>query len=351
MSAKIEEFESDVKDRVMDIAEKVNKKLAIDEEEVVEDFVQEKKSLEDEFPNRNDETLEHQAWIRRKGRWYGELESDLPLLEGMIIGAGDVYDPLSNRKEDAKKLKEEDFEKAVEKGYIDDEGNLLDQYGNRIYNSNKRQMTGFFREVGSDDEPKLFWMNVRGSNANVEPPILEAVRFRAKIADVENGREGFEYLNAPNRGTIEFNKIDSDIFTVDNVLDHEFLKDKFVKLSEIKDLHDSQIGYNQRHITEGDVIYVDRRPNDTTGNMRLAITDDELGDDNYTVWVPEHLHYKIDFETGSKVLVFGFIKENTWNDETTYNIDAWAVHAYDEYKIPVTQTEAQPDDDFTEVYA
>lgn len=350
----LDKINDEVAGRIKEQANKIEEDVGIPSEEVVLDYIEEIANLEETYPDRDRETVEHQAWIRKRGRWESEKNSDIPLLEGIIIGAGDAFDPQRRRKEEALEKKKDDFDKAVKNGYINKEGEILDDNGNVIpENNHVRQIEGFFRKVGSDDEPKKFWLRLTGWRAtNVEVPVLEPVRFRAEIADFEGGREGFEYLNV-NDNNFSFEKIDSEIFTAKNAINHDYLQDKFTKLHDINGLHSSRLGFSERHTTEGDVVYVDRRPNNVTGNMRLAITTDEMEEGkSITVWIPEHLHDKIDFQTGSKVFVYGYIREDEYEGETTYSIQAWAVHPYEDWVIREESNEVvEEDDNFTEVYA
>lgn len=359
---KLKEVDEEVVKRVEGLAGHVEDKLGVSGSEVRDDFLKELKSLKDRYPDRDKETLFHQSLVRLKGKWQSELKSDAPVLEGIIKGAGDCYDPFSRRREECLEKKNEDFKKAVKEGYINKDGEPLDEEGETLpKNAYRRQVTGRFRETGESGEPKKFWMTLRGSNAkNVDIPVMEPVRFRASIADLDEGvgRPGYEYLN-PTRN-LTFERIESDDLTPDNLIESDDVQDETVPLHKIREIHDSQLGYGNRHATKGDVMFVATEPNESTGNMRFTITSNELeetvGDDeadNYTVWVPEHLHDKMTFQPGSLVWVYGEIRENTFNEQKTYSIQAWGIHPIIEVEDTEQEYNLTIDEEFeeaTEIY-
>lgn len=350
----LDKFDEEVKGRIKELADDVESKVGIAKKEVYEDFVSEYQMLQAELPERKDEMLQHQAWIRRERRWKGELNSDEPLMEGIIIGAGTPWDPKKNRKEEAEKMKKEGkFEEAVEQGLIDENGNILNKRGNELPdNTYTRKIRGYYRKIDGDEEAKKFIMNLNGWRATeLEFPVMKPVRFRAEIADFDGGEEGWDYLNAGRR--LRFNEIESEDFEPENVINNaDYLNDKFTELHKINELHDSRLGYNELHATSGFLGYINRNPNNKTGNMRMNLSNEQMGDNNITVWIPEHLHHKVEgIDTGSKFWVFGYIRQDEYEGEVTYSIQAWGIHALEDWKIDMVQEQnVNTSDDFSTVY-
>lgn len=350
----LEKFDDDISGRIIDLAAKVEDNIGIGKEEVYEDFINEYQMLKSELPDRDDEMLQHQTWIRREGRWNAELNSDEPMMEGIIIGAGDAWDPQADRKEKARKMMENDkFEEAVEKGLIDNNGNFLNERGNEIPdNTYTRKLRGYYRKMDSEEEPKKFIMNLNGWRAtDIDYPIMKPVRWRAEVADFDGGEDDWDYLNAGR--SLRFNEIESDVFDPEIVIeDADYLKDQFTELHKIDEIHDSRLGYTELHATTGFTGYINRNPNNKTGNMRMNISNEKMGDHNITVWIPEHLHHKVEgVDTGSKFWVYGYIREDEYEGETTYSIQAWGLHAIEDWRIDMVQEQnVDTSDDFSTVY-
>jgi|GEM_PF-2707765 len=360
---KISELGEDLEERIKNLVKRANKKDGFDGDDVIQSFFDEKEKLQKIFPDRDEETIEHQAWIRINGPWLSKLNTNAKVFEGIIIGAGDAFDPNNSRKRSALKMYKNDFDRAIDEGYVDVEKNIFDDEGNKIGKIDDddnivknprdyiRHAEGYYREKDSDDSPEKFWMSLRGNNAlNVDIPVMTPVKFLATRAGDDVGREGVDYLN-PVRN-LKFEKIQSDEITAESALELPLIKDNKVELHEIQNMHESQIGYGNRYAVKGYATYVDDSPHPETDNMRFSISNDKLGDTAYTVWVPEHLHDKIDFDVGSPVIVYGEIRENVYNEQTTYNIQAWGLYADPDEKIPKSDVieDIQTNDDFSEVY-
>lgn len=357
LEEKIEELEGTIQERVEKKANAVENKLGLDKDEVYMDYLSEKEYLTEKYEDRDESTLNHQAWVRIKTKWNRELNSDADMFEGFIVGAGTPFDAVKNRRKTAKKVFEENPEKAIEEGLTDEEGNPLDNrkkfrsggknpnYGDKLPEHNwLRQIIGVYTKVGSDQKPKKFWMTLRGDNAtSLDLPIMEAVRFRGNEADAE--RDGVQIINSIR--DMRFNVFDSDDIKPEIAID--MFSDDFVNLEDVKDINENKLGYDELYATEGWVEYVPTRTPDDQ-NMRISISNDELGMEQYTVWLPDHLKKYVDFEVGSKVWVFGHIRTSMYNDEKTYQVNAWGLYPYPEFRINDNESGAMDGQDFAEVY-
>ena len=346
---KISELDGEIEERIKELSSKVEEKLGIEAQEVVESYIVEKESLNDKFPERDEKTIQHQAWVRISPKWKAQLNSDAEIFEGMIYHATDAYDPLATRRRKAKELYEKSKKEAVEKGLTDEEGNVLSEKGNVLGdNTYTRHIFGLCTRVKGDDEPKKFWMRLNGYTAlNTDVKVMQTVRFRGTVAE-DIGPDDVLTIN-PER-TPRFEVINSDEITPEAVIESGMIDAEFVELDDIPKIHDNQLGYRNRYQTEGFVSYINTRPNEKTGNMRFVLSINDLEEFTMTVWVPEHLHDKMDFDKGSKVWVYGTITTNEYEGRQTYNFNATGLHAYKDFKIEQEEPDVQASDDFSEVY-
>ena len=346
---KISELDDEIEKRIKELSEKVKKKLGIESDEVIESYIVEKEALNDKFPERDEKTIQHQAWVRVSPKWKAQLNSDAEIFEGIIYHATDAYDPLAKRRRNAQELYEKNKEKAIEKGLTDNEGNVLSDKGNVLSeNTYTRHIFGICSKVKEDGEPQKFWMRLSGYTAvNTDVKVMQAVRFRGTIAE-DIGPDDVLTINAER--TPRFEPINNEDITPEAVIESGMIDADFVELDDIPNIHDNKLGYRNRYQTEGFVSYINTRPNEKTGNMRFVLSNNDLEEFTITVWVPEHLHDKMDFDKGSKVWVYGTITTNEYEGQQTYNFNATGLHAYKDFKIEQEEPDVQASDDFSEVY-
>jgi len=335
----LEEVEQNVQDKLEGLANRVEQKLAIPRSEIIQEFKDEVERLTEALDVDDERIIERRAWARIRGAWKQELMSNAEVFEGVVFGASDPFDMNAPRRYQAEQAYEDDPKKAINEGYVNEDGEPLDTNGNLIQSPDWiRNIVGVKKPIDGDDVT-LFKMTMSGNNAKeVNIPTFTPVRFRANVTG--NEENGYEVLNSWTRQSFE--EIDAD-FTVEDVLDTPEAKRIMIDLNDIRTWHNEHVGtYDEIMMVEGDVAYIDSEPNRVTGNLRMVLDSDDIGEtDQYTVWLPEHLHGAADFAAGSKVIVAGSTGENEFGGEIDYMINAWGLYAYPELKIPARNEDAE----------
>lgn len=355
---KIKEMQGGIDKQVTALANAVENKLGIPASSIKDEFESVKTKLSEILVTDDDNVINTRAWARLKYKWNKELRSDKPVYEGMIVGVADAYDALAFQHRTAKEVFEHNPEKAVADGLTDENGKALDTqktFANGVNNPNYgkplpdtrwiRHVIGAYSPVGSTDAPEKFWMTLTDDDALTESiPVMQAVRFRGDLAKTTtpNG-----WARIYPSGAV-FSVFESKEIVPENVL--KLFGEISVAIDGIKDIHPDNLGNKNVYVTEGDVAYVSTRPNPKTHNKRITIASDDIGMDEYTVWVPPHLCDDVDFDVGSRVCVVGTIREAMFNDNKTYNVTAWGIYAYEDMKIPLGSMTEGPEVSYSETY-
>lgn len=275
----------------------------------------------------------------------GEQLSDAPRFDGFLFGDRGPRDRTAQMRMDAIKEYRRDANAALSNNLV----TMMDQHGNplnepvaldtRETNNWGRanpyfgkplrsEWTRWFWGVAAqrpDGEAKIFRWNVNGPVAtgkHGDPVLFQPMTFRANI------RSDGEELYLRHSNVTRF-KRSTKLPNVEEILENPLMDNIAFKLSELEQAAAATKDWDGVMITVVDVLNIGE-PNER-GSIRLTVTDDSLEDGMRTVWVPEHLHYLLNFGRGSKVIVTGNARSNTYNDEVRYQINADGLYALPAY--------------------
>jgi len=356
----MEEIEQPVSERVNGLAEDVHDKLGLPMEEVIKQFKEEIEHLKDVLDTDNEELIQKRAWTRVRGEWKRQLKSDAKMFNGVVLGASDPFDLVSYPRRQAKQAYKEDPEEAIEKGLVNEDGEPLDtrekfstgtpnpNYGKPLPDHRWiRNVVGICKPI-DEDEVSMFTMTLNDNQAtDIDIPSFKPVRFRANEGQEGSGKPGFKKLN-PWSG-LQFNVVEDADFSVEDVLAVDEMDKVLIDLEEIPDWHArNATDPTSVMAVEGDVEYIADSPNQNN-SLRMVIDSDELGMDDYTVWVPEHEFESCDFGAGSRVMVVGSTTQSEFNGETDHMINAWGIYAYPELKIAKDEVSSKAIEQFKQV--
>jgi hypothetical protein len=305
-----------------------------------------------------DERTALEAVVRSlRAQLRGERLSTAAHFNGYILGDRGVYDRVQRLRNEALAAFQRDAKQAMMDGLIDMSPSgdpiVLDtrdtmfgrpnaRKGKPLMPENNRTIYGV--AVKRDDSsglPKIFRLSVRNSVATDQtPPLYKPVTFRANI-----GEESAE-LNLRHSNRTRWRSYDGEIKPIEEVLDSPLLDGYAFKLNKLEDAAQKCDGDWSFFVASvGDVLAIGNKTD--RGSLALTITDDSLGpEETRTVWVPEHLADSIDFGVGSRIVTFGRVRESSYQDAVTWNINADGVYAIPELRTdPGSVFEDQDEDE------
>ncbi|MCW3134513.1 MAG: hypothetical protein N2V78_09325 [Methanophagales archaeon] len=251
-----------------------------------------------------------------------QLRSPAKHFVGMILGASTPFDTIAQLRYEALELWRTNPEKAEREGFVDAEGNPLDNrqtlgatFKNPRYGKPLPEHSFIKNIFGiahpSNGEVMPFTMVLRDSLALENQPLFTPLSFRANVST--KSTEDMYVLNQST--TTAFAKTTEDMPDPITIINSEWLAKYRVPLAEIEAFHDA---HTRRDIliTTGDVAQMPPDPNAVTGNRMIVLDDVDRPEDKeqITVWVPEQHFPLLNFGRGSRIAVIGTTTQSTFGD-------------------------------------
>jgi len=282
--------------------------------------------------------IETTAVKRARALLKKQLKSRAEFFEGIIIGKDRITDFGAQKLYDeARRLWKEDPEKAVQDGYVNEDGEPLYlepdwKKGKKIILDEAKGRTVFLLAKHTDDtDYKLAFLNLRHDKINIETPMFCKVEFRANKS--QKSTDNLYILNQAN--VTEFKVIDDkrvDFIT----LAKKYLKNYLVNLADLREWYEKhKDDRNRIAIIKGNVSSISITAEGVSNKMELddaelAIDADPDKIETVTCWVPEDLEF--DFSEGTiDLVVIGRPDYNTERDEIVINV--FGMYASDEWLI------------------
>ena len=330
---------SEIQDKLSDLAKQVEEKLGIEKKEVFDQWEQELALVKKLRTDLSAIEQEQRAFLRLKGAWKKELRSPAKFYEGMVVRVATPMDVLRTMRATAQTVYGNDPKKAIAQGLTNAQGVPLDprkifksgskndDYGKPL--PSERLIQNIVGVAKSPDMkmPVKFTMVLSERLAGkVDVPIFESVKFRANPAKTQP-TDGSIALN--EYSNLKFKPAAIEGFPGPEAVIEKYFKDNLVGVNDVSDWHKSHEDDPRRMcIVCGDVDDVDYVPNQSTGNARFTLTDED-GDVEVVGWVPAHLRPVLNtIGKGSKVYALGRTAQNTYNNQerTMINIEGlWAI--------------------------
>lgn len=286
----------EIEKRVRQLAENNSQPLDVVRkkfESLLEERMEEKPGLEEKH-------VAHSVLSRLETR-LGQM-GDYSSVTATILGKGDAFDKNSRQRSIAENKKEEEFDMAVARGYIDKEGNPLI----------REEMPAFDDDKVGEKLPVEYIQSVMGINKDDELfKLLLSGDSIQEWESIEKGDEVEAYLienDGALEGVINYNWATSS--TVEKVGE----KDVYKEIERLKDSVKHNIADMRSFIKETESLSDYNRAGVVTGyvsglfleqNRRMVINDIEAPNEKngVTVWLPDK--EKIPFGQDTKVYVIG----------------------------------------------
>lgn len=338
----------DVGDKLKKLQNACQEKLGIEPEQVISTYNKELTRLKSVLADLSEEQLARRAYVTVSGLFKRDLRSPAKFFEGIVIGAGPIFNMVGQAREEALALWQTDREKAIKEGFTDAEGRPLDrreqfasgrknpEFGKPLPEErNIQNAVGVAAPKGGDIK---FFRLVLGENlaGKVKIPLNTPVMFRANIPDTQEDPNMYR-LNP--YAHIEFQETENpEIPPAEEIYESEYLEKYRVPLGELPDFHKIHGRDPQRFLaTVGDVAFIDEAPNPTTGSLRIVLDDETLPEehDGFAAWVTPHLQGMIDFDMGSRIYACGSSASTEFRDRgEVWMINLFGFFAIPRFKIP-----------------
>jgi len=255
-----------------------------------------------------------------------------------------VFDTVTAQRDEAEKQFEEDPELAIAERWVDSSGNPVDRQEkyksgkeNRnfgkplpLHNYIKRLMgvtniegeTRLFALVMSDNIP--IDREPTKMMTKIPVPLFVPVDFRAVIAKTQ-----------PDSGILQLNQSRSTEFVpaqnikvsiMDDVLSAPELDPRKLSPEEVPEWHDAHQEQADRVVVVRGVIFDMDEQRNNQGSLGFTVSSEEADFDfpGLRCWLPESIEPT--FEEGDEVIVTGQTSKGTFNDQTTYQLNAGGVY-------------------------
>jgi hypothetical protein len=262
----------------------------------------------------------------------------------MLVRVATPMDVLRTMKNTARTIYSNNPKQAIEKGLTDAEGHPLDprktfksgaanpDYGKILPEERLIQNIGGVAKSSDMKAPIRFRMILSERLAGkVDTPVFMSLKFRANPSKTQP-TDGTLSLN--EYSNLKFKPTDIDGFPGPEAVIGQFFKKDVVGINDLEDWHGKHEDDPTRMcIVCGDVDDVDPTPNQTTGNARITLTD-ENGDVDIPVWIPAHLRHLLNFGKGSRVYVVGRTAQQTSrNNEVRTMINAEGLYVIPKFRM------------------
>jgi len=256
---------------------------------------------------------------------------------GFVFGTSPLLDWKELRRKKALRKYNENPNKAILDGYVDEAGNPLDnqetiyKYGKEVSNPDFRKplvghswsrgVYGIAKREG-DDEPMVFQLNLNGKTAKEFKgwkPFVP-VRFLALVY----GKDEYYRLYPSNLTKFQEDKdAEIDYEKWIKTASHVYQLDKLEQAWQAtKDADDNWC------FIEADLDYIFPEVDEDRRIRQLNITDDSVGLQTYRTRIPED--FPINFSEFSRIIVMGEVQRFKRKDESI----GMAIRGYGVYPIP-----------------
>lgn len=326
--------------KLQDVINLVVMKLGKNEAELLVEYEEIKKAANSAL---TDAEKSIYAREKLKASYKTQIRSPAVMIEGLLLGVGDLIDTITRDKTVALQLFKVNPDKATKEGYTDAQGVPLDRtpawgdrpnpnYGKPLpaeaymkrlvvigsYGGNPPRAASM---ILNDDQAKQDLVKYHGAK----------VAFRANIPDKQPSELVLK-LN-PSTTTKFESSSNQTIPEVEVVLKSAIL-DPFrcAKLVDLAQYHETHKGDKQSFvIVTARVSEVSDSPNPKTGNYMMvldSLLDNDLPLDHpgITVWVPGSHGKLINFDSPSVVTIIGTTQQSEWQDQVRMMINAMGIY-------------------------
>lgn len=305
------------------------------------------KKCEDEVEERigdsmSDKEKEDMALRMFHAQVKGQLKSPAKVLEGIVIGVDTISDfGAANKYKNHLDYYKSDPEKAIEEGYVDEEGNPLFltpefKKGQPIDVEKEKVRKVWLLAKQEDDKDLRFSdLTLRHNKVDTEIPMYVPIKFRANVSD--KSTKELYVLNQST--TTQFEVVKDERINAEEMLP-KYLKKFVTKLDKIGDYFEKvKDGFERFVITKGNVsrVFI----GDKTNIIEIDdISMDITSDDPETVTVFAHKMLPIDYsEVTPGLIVFGKLNYN--EEKNQYTINAFGTIAPEAWTLKEEPKEVQ----------
>lgn len=310
-----------------------------------------------DYPDNDEKFWEDRARFFAFKEVKGSKFSSASTLKGIILAYADEYDMTRSAREFALEAMKKDKGKAIKQGLIDENGTVLDNqekfpwgddnpnFGKPLENKWTRKYVALSRPVESD-ELKIEIGNMRDDLALEVPKLGVPYEYRVAVDKDEDMRRKTKTI----KNTVFTETAMEELPVVDEGAICELLQNapaEFTpELIDLMDWIEEHQDYDDLVIVEVDVMYVRPEPM-SNGNYFLAVSDESLqmtDSDDVAAFVSAQLASRLDFGSGSKVLLIARPGTSNFYDRETKSVDTskkvpvlnvQGIWALPDYRMPV----------------
>lgn len=252
-------------------------------------------------PTKSDEEISRFAFEETKARSIkAQLQqSKVEDFEGKVLTSTSINNQYEIRKNQVAKLNKEE---AITKRLINEQGQILDNFGNPMKEDTiTRTLTGVCLKLsdGSGPKPFILWLNGEAAKAFDPRTMLDVPLIFSAVDRSKDNNKFLLHSSSPACFKISNTKLPG----VRELLE-TYLKDSFIKLNQLSDWH-SKYGNVKEAIVavEANIMELDATVNEN-GNKRMYIDDlEDLNNSSMTFcWVSGELK---EYPLYSRVFVLG----------------------------------------------
>ncbi len=271
--------------------------------------------------------------------------SNATAFEGIIVGAGQTRDLMTNIRTAAIEAYQKDQSSAIANGIVKVEGDKI------VPLDNRKEINGTPNKRFGEPRPEHAYlkdviiavrkpgetifvagrMNLRGDQCTLATPLGKLVKFKA-LGELVDG----EYKL---RSSVQTQFEISQEVTEEQLKTHIYtaFAGHYKKLGDCMAYHKSLVGtpgfWDRYVVTEGTIAYM-KFPDSPDKNIFVVLQDDSLeGSDGVTVWIPNKLRGMINFGRDSIVTIIGSTsigkgwdrEKRVQTDEERLNINGFSI--------------------------